>query len=171
MRKDIRSQGHYGARTLRRKDIPRKDIWVQKRKSASCANIFVLRKWHWLISILVNFWKSSFEKGFFSSFPIFNVQLSLKAQPLNQWFSTCGPWSTDRQQKYFAVGHRAFWFKNVVFARWAVYWFGLNACRKLRWMASWLFFFWRGKGEITCFWPEKPFEFWWRSFCLEITWF
>ena len=28
--------------------------------------------------------------------------------PLRQWFSTCGP------QKYFAVGHRAFWFEKVV---------------------------------------------------------
>ena len=37
------------------------------------------------------------------------------AHSLGQWFSTCGP------QKYFVVGHRAFWFEKVVFAQGALY--------------------------------------------------
>ena len=36
---------------------------------------------------------------------------------IKQWFSTCGPWPTGGPQKYFAVGHRAFWFEKFASAR------------------------------------------------------
>ena len=75
-----------------------------------------------------------------------------------QWFSTCGPWPTDGPQRYFAVGHRAFWFEKVVFARWAIY--SLTLSESLQKFAAngefslKTFFFL----EITCFRPEIPFQ-------------
>ena len=68
------------------------------------------------------------------------------------------------------VGHRAFWFEKVVFARWAVYSLTLSeSLQKVAWTASWQFF-----GfvlEITLFRSKKTFKFWWRPFFMEITWF
>ena len=101
---------------------------------------------------------------------------SFNNHDLDQWFSTCGP------QKYFAV--KKSYLHNELFIPWHCQ----KSCRKLRWMRIDLFFvfFWSTENtpkmafsgaktffffEITCLRPEKPFEFWWRPFFLEITWF
>ena len=99
---------------------------------------------------------------------------------LNQWFSTCRPWPTE----HFAVGTEHFDLKKLyLHDELFLPWHSQKACRGLRWMASWLVFFYGDHlfsavkafefffSEITCFRPEKPFEFWWKPFFLEITCF
>ena len=113
-----------------------------------------------------NVWQGGVKpKSFFSSFPVFNVQLSHKAQPLNQWFSTYGPWPTGGSQKYFAVSHRAVWFEKVVFTQWAIYWF--ESLQKVAVNGELTVFFFGG----YLFSAGKTVWVLVKTFFLEITWF
>ena len=63
----------------------------------------------WQVSIQRN---AFLESVFLGTVFLGGVSIPLEIpRTLGQWFSTGGP------QKYFAVGHRAFWFEKVVFAQ------------------------------------------------------
>ena len=55
--------------------------------------------------------------------------------------STCGPRPIGGPQRFFAVGHRSFWFEKDVFARWAVH--SLTLSERLQKVAV--------NVELTCF--------------------
>ena len=81
-------------------------------------------------------------------------------QTLIQWFSICGPWPIGGPQKYFAVGHRAFWIEKVVFARWAVY--SLTLSESMQKVAV--------NGKLTCFFVVVFFEIDWKYIKKGVLW-